>query len=140
MRQRGYGSLLLMYGVWVREDRIQEYSRATRWNDLFRFPYFFYPYTDRYPSMANYLRIDGEAEVYNLDYIRRMWKVDEATEETEDGLPVIYMELDNDRKLHIKFETKEQRDETFYDLLNKMEIFDIVTKTQVDPGVSTLEI
>lgn len=90
--------------------------------------------------MANYLRIDGEAEVYNLAYIRRMWKADEATEETEDGLPVIYMELDNDRKLHIKFETKEQRDETFYDLLNKMEIFDIVTKTQVDPGVSTLEI
>ncbi len=90
--------------------------------------------------MANYLRIDGESEIYNLSYIRRMWKTDEATEDTEDGLPVIYMELDNDRKLHIKFETKEQRDETFYDLLNKMEIFDIVTKTQADPGVSTMEI
>ena len=24
--------------------------------------------------MANYLRIDGEAEIYNLAYIRRMWK------------------------------------------------------------------
>lgn len=78
--------------------------------------------------MANYLRIDGEAEIYNLDYIRRMWKTDEATEDTEDGLHVIYMELDNDRKLHIKFETKEQRDESFYNLLDKMEIFDIVTK------------
>lgn len=88
--------------------------------------------------MANYLRIDGESEIYNLAYIRRMWKADEATEETEDGLPVIYMELDNDRKLHIKFETKSQRDESFYDLLNKMEIFDIVTKTQADPGIATL--
>ena len=78
--------------------------------------------------MANYLRIDGESEIYNLAYIRKMWKADEPTEETEDGLPVIYMELDTDRKLHIKFETKEQRDETFYDLLNKMDIFDIVTK------------
>ncbi len=126
-----------MYGVGVGWDRIQKSSRAVRWNDIFRYPYFFYPYTDN-PNMANYLRIDGEAEIYNLAYIRRMWKADEATEEAEAGLPVIYMELDNDRKLHIKFETKEQRDESFYDLLNKMDIFDIVTKTQDDPGVGTL--
>lgn len=88
--------------------------------------------------MANYLRIDGEAEIYNLAYIRRMWKADEATEDTEDGLPVIYMELDNDRKLHIKFETKSQRDETFYDLLDKMDIFDIVTKSLDGPGTAPL--
>ncbi|MPR32511.1 hypothetical protein [Salmonirosea aquatica] len=88
--------------------------------------------------MANYLRIDGEDEIYNLAYIRKMWKTDEPTEQAEDGLPVIYMELDTDRKLHIKFETKEQRDETFYDLLNKMDIFDIVTKSIADPGIATL--
>lgn len=78
--------------------------------------------------MANYLRIDGEAEIYNLAYIRKIWKDDEPTENTEDGLHVIYMELDTGKKLHIKFETKGQRDQTFFDLLDKMNIFDIVTK------------
>ncbi|WP_373511583.1 hypothetical protein [Persicitalea sp.] len=78
--------------------------------------------------MANYLRIDGEAEIYNLAYIRRIWKDDEPTEDTEDGLHVIYMELDTGKKLHIKFETKDQREASFHDLLNKIDIFDIVTK------------
>lgn len=78
--------------------------------------------------MANYLRIDGEAEIYNLAYIRKIWKDDEATENTADGLHVIYMELDTGKKLHIKFESKSQRDESFFDLLNKIDIFDIVTK------------
>lgn len=79
--------------------------------------------------MANYLRIDGESDVYNMDYIIRMWKADEATEESEDGLPVIYIELDTNNKLHIKFESRSQRDSTFENLLSKVTITDITTKT-----------
>ncbi len=78
--------------------------------------------------MANYLRIDGENEVYNMDFIRKMWKADEPTEDTEDGLSVIYMELDTANKIHIKFESKSQRDATFDTLLSKITIVDIVTK------------
>lgn len=78
--------------------------------------------------MANYLRIDGENEVYNMDYIIRMWKADEATEDSEDGLPVIYIELDTNNKLHIKFESRSQRDSTFENLLSKVTITDITTK------------
>ncbi len=82
--------------------------------------------------MANYLRIDGENEVYNMDYIIRMWKADEATEDSEDGLPVIYIELDTKNMLHIKFESKSQRDSTFENLLSKVTITDIVTKSTED--------
>lgn len=78
--------------------------------------------------MAHYLRIDGENELYNMDYVRKMWKADEATEESENGLPVIYLELDNEQKLHIKFESKTQRDSTFETLLSKVTIVDVVTK------------
>jgi len=82
--------------------------------------------------MANYLRIDGENEVYNMDYIIRMWKADEATEDSEGGLPVIYIELDTKNMLHIKFESKSQRDSTFENLLSKVTITDIVTKSTED--------
>jgi hypothetical protein len=78
--------------------------------------------------MAHYLRIDGENEVFNMDYVRKMWKADEATEDSDHGLPVIYLELDNEKKLHIKFESKTQRDSTFETLLGKVTITDIVTK------------
>jgi hypothetical protein len=78
--------------------------------------------------MANYLRIDGEDEVYNMDFVRKMWKADEATEESENGLPVIYAELDNGQKMHIKFETAARRDAVFQELLGKATIIDVTTK------------
>lgn len=78
--------------------------------------------------MAHYLRIDGENELYNMDFVRKMWKADEATEDSENGLPVIYLELDNEQKLHIKFESKTQRDSTFETLISKVTIVDVVTK------------
>ncbi|TDB60398.1 hypothetical protein [Arundinibacter roseus] len=80
--------------------------------------------------MTNYLRIDGEDELYNMDYIRKMWKADEPTEDSETGLAVIYMELDTATKLHIKFENRLKRDSTFDELLTKVSVVEITTKAE----------